>query len=402
MKILDKFRLKQLEKPKPFPLARDLMELEQQQNTGYLSVQSRAGWQAKIYLSNGKIVWAKGGIHPQRLWQRQLLRYFPSDHQRDSKGLGMSKQIDCPNYYFLKMARKLDRIHPKALLALISRQINEILFDLYQENCHDNLEYSVFNSCGDNLHRVGGNDPLTLISINCALKQTEMDWGKWYQQGLAQISPNSAPTLQKPEKLQQRLSKSSYESLVNLIDGKNTIRDLGLTINREVLPLTSALLPYIHQGFIQLETIGDQAGLGCQVPNTGLNGAIASGENAIVRPLIACVDDTTVIRKTMAKIAQLGDYRFIAIAEAVQAVPTLMLANPDLIFLDIDMPVINGYEICSQLRRIDKFQSIPIVMLTSKEGIIDRFIAKINGATDFITKPPEIERILETMTKFCG
>ena len=71
-----------------------------------------------------------------------------------------------------------------------------------------------------------------------------------------------------------------------------------------------------------------------------------------------------------------------------------------MIFLDIGMPIVNGYEICTQVRRVEKLKHIPIVFLTGNDGIIDRVRAKVSGANDFISKPIEIEKIINTINKY--
>jgi chemotaxis family two-component system response regulator PixG len=95
-------------------------------------------------------------------------------------------------------------------------------------------------------------------------------------------------------------------------------------------------------------------------------------------------------------------YQFIGIQDSVQALPLLLEKRPSLIFLDLVMPVASGYEICSQIRRIAIFQNVPIIILTSNDGVIDRVRAKLAGATDFISKPIEPEKILAAVRKYCG
>jgi chemotaxis family two-component system response regulator PixG len=58
-----------------------------------------------------------------------------------------------------------------------------------------------------------------------------------------------------------------------------------------------------------------------------------------------------------------------------------------MIFLDLIMPSINGYELCGQIRRVSRLANVPIVILTGRDGIIDRVRAKMVGATGFLTKP---------------
>ena len=97
-------------------------------------------------------------------------------------------------------------------------------------------------------------------------------------------------------------------------------------------------------------------------------------------------------------ITQCG-YRCISIQESLQALPSLIKADPDFIFLDIGMPIVNGYEICTQVRRVSKLKHIPIVFLTGNDGIIDRVRAKVSGANAFIPKPIEIDKIVNVIEK---
>ena len=64
------------------------------------------------------------------------------------------------------------------------------------------------------------------------------------------------------------------------------------------------------------------------------------------------------------------------------------------------MPIVNGYEICTQVRRVSKLKHIPIVFLTGNDGIIDRFRAKVSGANAFITKPIEINKITTAIERY--
>jgi chemotaxis family two-component system response regulator PixG len=58
------------------------------------------------------------------------------------------------------------------------------------------------------------------------------------------------------------------------------------------------------------------------------------------------------------------------------------------------MPNTNGYEICTQLRKVSTFRNTPIIILTGNDGIIDRVRAKLVGATDFLSKPVNVEIVL--------
>ena len=97
----------------------------------------------------------------------------------------------------------------------------------------------------------------------------------------------------------------------------------------------------------------------------------------------------------MEKILTTGGYRFLGVQDSLRAIATLLSRKPDLIFLDLIMPNTNGYEICTQLRKVSAFRDTPIVILTGNDGIIDRVRAKIVGASGFLSKPANAETVLE-------
>ena len=84
----------------------------------------------------------------------------------------------------------------------------------------------------------------------------------------------------------------------------------------------------------------------------------------------------------------------------MRAIAVLLSRKPDVIFLDLIMPNTNGYEICTQLRKLSFFKNTPIIIVTGNDGIIDRVRAKMAGSTDFISKPINQEIIVETVQKY--
>ncbi|HIK36585.1 MAG TPA: response regulator [Geminocystis sp. M7585_C2015_104] len=80
----------------------------------------------------------------------------------------------------------------------------------------------------------------------------------------------------------------------------------------------------------------------------------------------------------------------------------LLLNNIErhLIFMDTTMPIIDGYQLCSLLRKNSKFKDIPIIILTAITGMVDRIKAKLVGATDYITKPFTQEDILRIVFRY--
>ncbi|OUL31910.1 response regulator [Nostoc sp. RF31YmG] len=120
----------------------------------------------------------------------------------------------------------------------------------------------------------------------------------------------------------------------------------------------------------------------------------------VSRPLVACVDDSPTICRSLEEIMTHQGYRFVGIQDSLTAVLKLIKSKPDFIFLDLLMPKVNGYEICSQIRKTPSLKDVPVVILTGKDGIVDRMRAKLVGANDFLGKPVEAEKVLNMLHKY--
>lgn len=110
--------------------------------------------------------------------------------------------------------------------------------------------------------------------------------------------------------------------------------------------------------------------------------------------LIVCIDDSKTVQRQMKMTLEAGGYQVIGILDPTTALKTLSQYQPAVIFMDINMPEINGYDLCSWLKKSQRFKEIPIVMLTGRDGMIDRVRAKIVGATDYLTKPCDPNKLI--------
>ena len=81
------------------------------------------------------------------------------------------------------------------------------------------------------------------------------------------------------------------------------------------------------------------------------------------------------------------DFNVTLIQDSMKALMKITSTCPDLILLDIGMPNVDGYQLCSLIRKSSSLKDIPIVMVTGNRGLIDRARARIAGATDYLTKP---------------
>lgn len=114
---------------------------------------------------------------------------------------------------------------------------------------------------------------------------------------------------------------------------------------------------------------------------------------------IACIDDSPAILKSINAYLNDENVSVIMINDPVKALMQIIRSKPDLILLDVTMPNLDGYELCSLLRKHPSFRQTPVIMVTSNTGFIDRAKAKLVGASGYLTKPFTQPDLVKTVFK---
>lgn len=102
---------------------------------------------------------------------------------------------------------------------------------------------------------------------------------------------------------------------------------------------------------------------------------------------IACIDDSPTVLQAIHSYLDDRIFTVLMINNPVSALMQIVRSKPDLILLDVTMPNLDGYELCSLLRRHPNFKQTPVIMVTGNTGFIDRAKAKLVGASGYLTKP---------------
>lgn len=370
--------------------------------TGRLDIRTdEHQWSLHLYM--GRVIWATGGPHPRRRWHRYLTQHCPqlSPGTVSFAGNALSASDDaaCQDYQTLSMLVKRQQISPEQAVAVIRSTVVDVLFDIIQQEETKPVKFK--SDAADTLEA-----SLALLNAEQLLSEVQQQWNAWRSLGLADHSPDLAPVLRHPEQLQAHTSEKVYKMLVSLVDGRRSLRDLAMLVKQDLVQLTRLLVPLYRRGLVALTKIADLSPLGA-VPTSAPASIAPSGgivsspplTGANNAPLVACIDDSLRDCQIMERILIEAGYQFVGIQDSVQALPTLLERKPGIIFLDLVMPIANGYEICSQLRRVSMFKDTPIVILTSNDGIIDRVRAKLVGSSGFLAKPVDADRVLAIVRK---
>ncbi len=102
---------------------------------------------------------------------------------------------------------------------------------------------------------------------------------------------------------------------------------------------------------------------------------------------ILVVDDSKTIRRTAETLLSKEGCQVFTAIDGFDALSKIADHQPDLIFVDIMMPRLDGYETCSLIKHNKVFKQIPVIMLSSKDGLFDRARGRIVGSEQYLTKP---------------
>jgi two-component system, chemotaxis family, response regulator PixG len=365
--------------------------LKEPQFTGELWLQEPNGVSWVFYLYLGRLIYVTGGNHPVRRWRRNLVAQVPklaanlSEKLQKALNVANKERLNtCWEYEILQVWVDQEEISREEIVKIIQVITEEVFFDLNQAM---EVTYEFVNSNAFPKQ-------LVLLDPQKIIVQAWQDWQAWQGAKLADRSPNAIPVIKNLDELKSKTSPKTFQALIKLLDGQYTLRDLAIQTKKDVVQLTRSFMPYVQTGLIELQEIGDLA-----APFTTNKRKTPFDQESQTGPLIACIDDSPVICQTMESILTQAGYQFIGINNPLRAISTLISKKPQLIFLDLIMPEANGYEICSQLRKLSAFRETPIVILTGNDGIVDRVRAKVVGSSDFISKPVKAETVLEIINK---
>lgn len=402
-------------------LSEKLQAHKQAQFTGVVHVGVGKTPQWSLYFHIGRLVWAHSRIHPVRRWYRQLVKHCPqlvsATRPREQAAAISYEALHYSKLVAKVRQGKLNRIN---MAKAVEGYLGEILFDIVHQGVLHALQSKPAFAFMD-VEKRFSSDLFLIVRAEQAWQQSQYDWQAWQQAELVKCSPNLAPVIGQAEELRKRTSEAVYQHLVDIVDGRQTLRDIAVRLDQPLLPLTRRIVPYVGQGLmglVRVDDLGDPAPAATTPTAASPNASSSSLSSASIRsspasdraktspsaasnaPLIIYIDDSPADSRKMGEILQAAGFRFRNIQESTHALPLLIEHKPQMIFLDLVMPVANGYEICSQVRRVSLFKEIPIVIVTSNDTLADRVKAKMVGASGFLGKPIQRDRVLKVVHKF--
>ena len=442
-------------------LEEKIQAYREQQFTGLVKVSGLKGNQWFVYYLLGRIAWTKSRTHSLRRWKRHLAIHSPAFFDQITQPANVS--YGSWNYTALARLVKLKQFRQDQFSKVVESCITEDLFDILQvgtlelQKSNHALVYEAYAKAAANLPFITLHQELAWQNAQqewqaweqAGLANFSPDWvpvitqletlkvqtppqtfrtlttfinGKNTLRDLAiKFNQPIIPLVKSilPYVSRQMLGLSEIPDIVETAsDGfdpeltdacpsatvqlssvakspseptrANSLQENALAHNAGIARDVSAALPSVAASRVATSAPA-QAGrvLSARVGRKAKSNA----------PQIVYIDDSPADSRIMAEIVESLGYQYTNVPDPLQALPMLIELKPKLIFLDLVMPIANGYEVCSQIRRISAFKNIPVVIVTSNDGIADRVRARIVGASGFLGKPIQHKKVSKVLKK---
>ncbi len=115
---------------------------------------------------------------------------------------------------------------------------------------------------------------------------------------------------------------------------------------------------------------------------------------------VLVIDDSNTIRRSAEIFLKQGGHEVVLAEDGFDALAKVNDYQPHLIFCDILMPRLDGYQTCAIIKRNQRFAQTPVVMLSSKDGVFDKARGRMVGSQDYLTKPFTKDQLLQAVQQF--
>ncbi len=367
-----------------------------------------------IYLNNGQITYATNSLEPFERLERHLRRL-------GQEVLTIKNEVRSQLRLLFDEDKNNFREQPKDYEAIIwlleqgyltQGQVELLIQRLIQEVFESYLlvkdEYK-----NNFISDIILTKPIFSIELSSIISQGQKRLETWQS-----LSPHILSSYQRPYFFSKPGSKPEEEKLGKILRGFN-FKQLAALLNQDDLELAKKIYPLIvkkrvfirapQSPFDRLPILPIATNKNKQKDE--IKEASKNQEDISIPDIydsnikhkqwkIVCIDDSPTILNEISKFLSRDEFSVFPINEPLKALIKIIRIKPDLILMDVGMPNIDGYKLCSLIRKYSAFQNIPIVMVTGNKGLIDRAKARIAGATDYMTKPFTQTDLLSIVFKY--
>jgi chemotaxis family two-component system response regulator PixG len=364
-------------------------KIKDREFNGRLFLRDYKGLESVFYFYFGRLVYATGGCHPVRRWQRMLARYCPEILQdRETLRQGLMSVVTnnlaiAWEYQVLSRWAKQQKTTLEQLNQIIGSSAEEILFDLTQS-----AQVGFYRQSD----RLEGFTPLTVINPEQMIAKVWQQWQAWQGARLGDRSPNLAPIIKNTEELAKRTASFNTQLFSQRFNGEHSLRDLSVQSGQDLLSLARSLMIYVQLGSMDLVATKD-------FPSP-LEMYSSASFVKVPSLKIAYGDENQQKCQFMAALMKRLGHDCITVEDGLQAISLFVEQKPDLICLSSQFLQTDAYIVCRTLRGLPLFQKTPIWIFTDHLSLTERIRAKIAGASEVVEKSPHTQMIKQLLDKY--
>ncbi len=359
-----------------------------------------------IYFYRGRLVGDSAGIHPIRRLRRQLSQQEVELPGNSGDVFFSAEELEEPNFLVIKRLLKENHIDREQAEKIIIGSLVEVLFDIqhFEERALIKKKSPpvYILQASPNEHSLV---PEILIKSEAILEKVATSFQAWCQQGLIKYSPNLTPGVDDYAKLQKFLPVKTYEKIVCILDGEQTLRDIAVKIGEDIEPIMKTVLKYCQVKAVSLSLMPDidiskkrlVTAISHKSQDSLIFGDVKSLENNV---LIAHLSSNELEVKTIQTIVENAGHGYINLQEASQIFLTFLKYQPALILVDNLTSNVNSHGFCSQLRRSSKFKNTPIIFLSNDRGLMSWVRDRTSHPNEYISKPFSHQKIFTVLDKY--
>lgn len=393
-----------------------LAELAERHTSGCLKLDSDS-ISYFIYIEKGKIAYATNSIEPfERLerYLRRLSHKIPTlkGEVRSSVRLTFEAQVEDlmqqpPDYQAISWLIEHNYLTDQYATLLVKKIIQEI-FESY-------LLLST-NYQSSFIKHTPSVSATGLMELSSVIEDAQKCLRAWYH-----FYPYITSSYQRPYFFSKPGANTEQQKIGKILRGFS-FRQLAAILNQDEIAIAKKFYPLISNKTI---IIRDPQSPFDRLPHWSKESTIFKDKSVSKEPnssnssaedldlsdfapksdttkqwKIVCIDDSPTILNEISRFLARDEFAVSPITEPLKALMKIIRIKPDLILLDVGMPNIDGYKLCSLIRKYSAFKDTPIVMVTGNKGLIDRAKARMAGATDYMTKPFTQSDLLDMVFRY--
>lgn len=249
---------------------------------------------------------------------------------------------------------------------------------------------------------------LNWLHIQQEIEQRQQRWNSY-----SSIIPDMyAIPFVTPEQLAKIGDRNVRNHLKESANGRNTLLEIAEKMDKDPLKIAKSYVNWVNNGWVDFDTNPSiQVRSTTPVPKSPelsssptIKQSVSSPANDVdgdskKLPVVLSVDDSAIIQISIKRALE-AQYQVLMANKAADALTMLNEHPVQLLLLDLTMPDIDGLEFCKIVRKIDRFQDLPIVMVTARDGLVNKMKGHIAGSSRYLTKPFKPEQLRQVVGEY--